>query len=75
MSSSVNSFEPSKIAIISSASFASLIDFVIPIFSTSSFAFLIPAVSTNFNGISFIVTNSSIVSLVVPSMSVTIALS
>jgi len=45
-----------------------------PIFSTSSFVFLIPAVSTIFNGMPFIFMYSSIVSLVVPSISLTIAL-
>ena len=48
--------------------------FFTPIFSTSSLAFLIPAVSIIFNGIPSICINSSIVSLVVPSISVTIAL-
>ena len=74
-SSGDNSLVLSNIAIIKSASFAISLDFAIPIFSTSSFAFLIPAVSISFNGIPSILTNSSIVSLVVPSYSVTIALS
>lgn len=75
MSSFPSSLDASKIAIIKSASFATSFDFIIPIFSTSSSASLIPAVSTNFKGIPFTLTNSSIVSLVVPSYSVTIALS
>ena len=75
ISSSSKSLELSKIAIIKSASLACFIDFSTPIFSTSSDASLIPAVSTKFNGIPLIVTNSSIVSLVVPAISVTIALS
>ena len=75
ISSSDSSFDISKIAIIKSLFSAISFDFFIPIFSTSSFAFLIPAVSINFNGIPLIVINSSIVSLVVPSYSVTIALS
>ena len=74
-SSSESGFELSKIAMIKSASFAISLDFAIPIFSTSLSVFLIPAVSINFNGIPFIVTNSSIVSLVVPSILVTMALS
>ena len=74
-SSSVKSLEESNIAIIKSASLATSFDLAIPIFSTSSFASLIPAVSINFSGIPSIFTNSSIVSLVVPSYSVTIALS
>ena len=44
------------------------------IFSTISSVSLIPAVSTIFRGIPFILTNSSITSLVVPAISVTIAL-
>ena len=50
------------------------LDFSTPIFSTISSVSLIPAVSTIFKGIPFILTNSSITSLVVPAMSVTIAL-
>jgi len=74
-SSSSISFEASNIAIIKFAVLAVSLDFAIPIFSTSSFVSLIPAVSISFNGIPLIFTNSSIVSLVVPSYSVTIALS
>jgi len=75
LSSTVKALLLSKIAIIKSAESAISLDLAIPIFSTSSLAFLIPAVSINFKGIPCIVTNSSIVSLVVPSYSVTIALS
>ena len=70
-----NSLVASNIAIIKSASFAISLDLFIPIFSTSSVASLIPAVSISFIGIPFILTNSSIESLVVPANSVTIALS
>ena len=74
--SSVSSFLLlSIITMHKSASFAIFFDFSIPIFSTSFSVFLIPAVSINFKGIPFIFTNSSMVSLVVPSISVTIALS
>ena len=62
-------------AITSSASSIIFFDFSTPIFSISSVVFLIPAVSISFNDIPFIVTNSSIVSLVVPFLSLTIALS
>ena len=75
MSSIDKSLLLSRIAITKSASLAASFDFEIPILSTSSFASWIPAVSINFNGTPSIVTNSSIVSLVVPSISVTIALS
>ena len=75
LSSFDKSLEASKIAIIRSAFLAISFDLWIPIFSTSSFAFRIPAVSINFKGIPLIFTYSSIVSLVVPSNSVTIALS
>ena len=74
-SSSDNSFVLSKIAINKSASLANFLDFSIPIFSTLSLALRIPAVSTILRGIPLIVTFSSILSLVVPSISVTIALS
>ena len=75
MSSLLKSFVASNIAIIKSASCAIFLDFFTPICSTSLVVFLIPAVSIKFNGIPFIFTNSSIVSLVVPSILVTIALS
>ena len=71
----LKSFVASNIAIIKSASCAIFLDFFTPICSTSLVVFLIPAVSIKFNGIPFIFTNSSIVSLVVPSILVTIALS
>ena len=59
----------------SSASLINFFDFSTPIFSISSFVSLIPAVSINFKVIPSIVTYSSIVSLVVPFVSLTIALS
>ena len=75
-SSSLSSFLLlSIITIHKSASFARLLDFSIPIFSISLSVSLIPAVSISFKGIPLILTNSSIVSRVVPSYSVTIALS
>ena len=74
-SSFVSFLELSNIAIIKSLSLATFLDFSIPISSTLLSAFLIPAVSTNLKGIPSIVTNSSIVSLVVPAISVTIAFS
>ena len=74
-SSSFNSFVLSKIAKINSASLAMFKAFLTPISSIVSVVFLIPAVSIIFKGIPFIVINSSIVSLVVPSISLTIALS
>ena len=63
----------SNIAITRSDSSAIFLDLSIPICSTLSSEILIPAVSISFNGIPFILTNSSIVSLVVPANSVTIA--
>lgn len=74
-SSSSNSLVLSNIANINSASFAIFKAFFTPISSIVSDVFLIPAVSIIFNGIPLIVINSSIVSLVVPSISLTIALS
>ena len=74
-SSSSKLFELSKIAIIKSDSSIKFIAFSTPIFSILSLVFLIPAVSTIFIGIPFIEIYSSIVSLVVPSISLTIALS
>ena len=74
LSSSVNSFELSKTIITKSAELSDSFDFSTPIFSTISSVSLIPAVSTIFKGIPFILTNSSITSLVVPAISVTIAL-
>ena len=50
-------------------------DFSTPIFSTISSVFLIPAVSTSNSGIPFIFITSSIISLVVPGIWVTMALS
>ena len=63
----------SIIAITTSASSAALIDLSIPIFSIILSVFRIPAVSIILTGIPSICINSSIVSLVVPSISVTIA--
>ena len=73
-SSSVNGFDESKTIITKSAESIDSLDFCTPIFSTISSVSLIPAVSTIFSGIPLIFTNSSITSLVVPAISVTIAL-
>ena len=67
--------EISNIAIIRSASSANFSAFLTPIFSISLLVFLIPAVSTKSRQIPFILTLSSITSLVVPSTLLTIALS
>ena len=75
LSSSFNSTELSNTAIITSLSFAAFLDFSIPICSILSFAFLMPAVSIILKGIPSIITCSSMISLVVPAISVTIALS
>ena len=73
-SSSVNGFDESKTIITKSAESIDSLDFCTPIFSTISSVSLIPAVSTIFSGIPLMFTNSSITSLVVPAISVTIAL-
>ena len=73
-SSSDNCFDESKTIITKSADSIDSLDFCTPIFSTISSVSLIPAVSTIFRGIPLIFTNSSITSLVVPGISVTIAL-
>ena len=73
-SSSSNSLEESSTTNTRSDDFIWSLDFSTPIFSTISSVSLIPAVSTIFRGIPLIFTNSSITSLVVPAISVTMAL-
>ena len=75
LSLSSNSLELSKIAIIKSAESANFMLFSIPNFSITLSVSLIPAVSINFKATPLIFIYSSILSLVVPSMSLTIALS
>ena len=58
-----------------SASSRAFLERSTPIFSTTSSVSRIPAVSTNFKGTPLMLTYSSITSRVVPSMSVTMALS
>lgn len=74
ISSSDNFLDASKTITIKSALVNDSLDLSTPIFSTISSVSLIPAVSTIFKGIPFMFTNSSITSLVVPGISVTIAL-
>ena len=74
-SSLFNGLETSKIAKTISLFCAAFLDFSIPILSILSSDSLIPAVSIILKGIPEIEICSSIVSLVVPSISVTIALS
>ena len=75
LSSSVIPMEASRTKNIISAFSALVLDFSTPIFSTVSPVSLIPAVSTIFTGIPPRFIYSSTVSLVVPGISVTIALS
>ena len=75
LSLSSNSLEESIIYIIKSASIAKSLAFFTPILSTTSLVSLIPAVSIIFKLIPSIFICSSNVSLVVPAISVTIALS
>ncbi len=72
-SSFSSSFDESKIIITKSASLTFSKAFSTPIFSTVSSVSLIPAVSIIFKGTPLILTYSSMVSLVVPGTSVTIA--
>jgi len=67
--------ELSTTYIMRSASFANLLDLSTPSFSTISSVCLIPAVSMSFSMIPWMFICSSRVSLVVPAMSVTMALS
>ncbi len=73
-SSSSNAPEASTTKRIRSAFSAACFALSTPIRSTTSFVHRIPAVSTIFNGIPFKIISSSSVSLVVPAISVTIAL-
>jgi len=75
LSSSVNSLEPSNIRSTKSASIARVFDFSTPICSITLSVSLIPAVSIILRGIppTFIISSST--SLVVPAISVTMALS
>ena len=73
-SSLSNVRESSNTAIINSASLVMFMLLFTPICSTSSFVFRIPAVSIIFSGIPFTFIYSSMVSLVVPSISLTMAL-
>ena len=75
LSSFVNFLLPSNIAISKSASSIICLLLSTPIFSTMSFVSLMPAVSIRFIVIPFIIMFPSIMSRVVPSMSVTIAFS
>ena len=75
LSFSLKGFDISNIAIIRSLFSAIVIALSIPIFSTFSSVSLIPAVSIILILIPLIFKSSSILSLVVPSISVTIALS
>ena len=73
-SSWLNSLLESMMKITRSAWLKDSFDFSIPIFSMRSSVSLIPAVSVNLTGIPFMLRCSSIVSLVVPGISVTMAL-
>ena len=74
LSSSESSLEPSSTASISAADSRHFLALSTPIFSTVSSVSLIPAVSVSTRGIPPILAYSSILSLVVPGISVTIAL-
>ena len=75
MSSVVKSSDASIIKRTRSAPDAASMAFFVPILSIGSSVFLIPAVSVSLSKISSSLTYSSIVSLVVPGISETIALS